>query len=308
MKIHMKIFRWLLVSGALSASTVAFAETALEARVMSQPMPHGGAGGKPFLAHWSKSVYSPLSAQDNAKVVADRRRQVDECLRDPNRVKLHGNILVDPPKRWPDRVFGRRFDYYTTRNYRITYSYGWAYAVNPATCGWLNERVLATATLDSRAGQCRIDLDKRTATGVCDFALHQKAAPFLEPEEPRNAPRLSMTPAQIQAGRAAAAMETVTGEHKMIAGHDCVVSVNHAYGDVGVRSCESKAGSFRVSRIFGKEISLTLETIGPTGDERRALEAHFDAEVGEQVFVPHLRGGFKIEARKPLASFTSPSP
>lgn len=298
---------WSLFAVAvLSVSTAVFAETALEARVISQPMPHATAGGgKTVLAHWVKSAYSAYTAQHNAKVLADARRQVQECLSNPDRATMYPNIPANPPKEWPNQMAAQRVDHYVTRNYRIIYIHTWIYAVDHRTCGWLNEHADASASLESRAGSCAIDLDKRTAKGVCDFALHQKAAPSLGPKMPANAPRLPLTPAQEQVARVGKATVTATRERKMIAGHDCTVFVDN-FG--GFRYCNAKAGSFHVSRIAGEEVSLPLEVIGPAGDEKRALEAYFDVEVGEQVFAPHLRGGFKIELRKPLTPYSSPSP
>lgn len=268
----------MLLCFLLLPATAAHAETDLEHRIKTQPMTHAGiSGDEPVKVHWVQLQDWELSDIDNRAELARYHGAVERCLNSPRILGFTPN----PPRQWPDRLFGAREDHYAAANYQITYFYSWRYVFDAGHCG-LFENDRRTATLKSAAGQCRIDLQNKTAEGQCDTEAHRKAPASVRPP---SSPASGVIPQASLEGMLPQAL----GITKTIAGLNCDV-----YSHVNRKLCATDLGSFQTLRLRpDRGFSLLLEDIGPVGKLRRAEQAQLDTQVDEAVFEPHLHGGFK---------------
>lgn len=268
----------------LLPAAAAHAETDLEHRIKTQPMTHTGiSGDKPVKVHWVQLQDWELSDSDNRAELARYHSAVEQCLNSP---RIPG-FTPNPPRQWPDRLFGMREDHYATANYQITYFHSWRYVFDAGHCG-LFENEGRTATLKSAAGQCRIDLRNKTAEGQCDIETHRKAPGSFRPPPPSAS-------AVIPQASLETMLPQALGITKTIAGLNCDV-----YSHVNRKLCATALGSFQTFSLRpDRGYSLLLEDIGPVGKLRRAEQAQLDTQVDEAVFEPHIHGGFKYLGGEP---------
>ena len=278
---------------AFSASMPVAAETAVEREVSNAPMPHEkislGAGTKVHMV----SLLGYLEGEpSNEKRLAQLKTDVDQC------VKSHQqhNLSVKRVEEWPQYLNGLRTDTYSTKNFSITYASGWIYGIHPGDCSLLGGASNINAKLSSRAGLCTIDLVKKTTKGQCDFELHRKAAPnrsgkpAVPPEsfeKLKNDPATAAVFTQMQAAMQAA-LPATAGPVKTILGIPCQPYVMPA-GLPGDTHCVAKSNISEPNKL------MVMERTSDKGIKMLARHASTDLNVGENLFTPHLAGGFTAE-------------
>ncbi|WP_211454813.1 hypothetical protein [Collimonas antrihumi] len=285
---------------AVTASTAAllsapvYAETGLEREILNAPMPHeSGKGGKEVLVHYARLQGALQGDPDNAVRLEQLKRDVASCAA----TKREANLPVNLPTEWPEHLNGFREDFYATRNFAITYSAAWIYILNPEDCSVADGPALAakshsrsrglwtTATLKSSAGMCQIDLVAKTARGQCAMDVHRNARPSQGKNPADVIAQLKRNPA-IPASvitQMEAAMPAASGPSKNILGISC--QPERLLGDT---MCVANGGSFTPAA------KLVLERSSAKGISMTAKQAAQDVRVGENVFAPHLAGGFQV--------------
>ena len=203
---------------------------------------------------------------------------------------------ANPPAALPDQILRRHDFEYAAPNRSITYSM--SYHVQMADDCSLLERATLTAKLQSSKGKCVIDLDRKTAEGICDAAGHADAPTRPRPAngagpdagmtalaaDPRFAKQLAVLRQLPGAG------STVNGQRRTIAGVECRM----VEGIPGVRGCVSQAGSFVPAVGAGIGMTLYREV---AKDVSSAVEAKFDLPLDPAIFTPYLGGGFTITGK-----------
>ncbi|PFH09441.1 hypothetical protein BCF11_1837 [Collimonas sp. PA-H2] len=288
--------RRLFAAASITAllSTAAFAETGLERDVLNAPMPHeAGKGGQEVLVHYVRLQGALQGDPDNAQRLEQLKRDVASCAA----TKRQANQPVNLPTEWPQQLNGFREDFYASRNFSITYSAAWTYILNPDDCSVADGPTLAarsksrqrgiwtSATLKSSAGLCQIDLVAKTARGQCAMDTHRKARPSQGKNPADMIAQMKRNPA-IPASVIAqmeAVMPAASGPSKTILGIAC-----HPEKFLGDTMCVADGGS------FAPAAKLVLERSSAKGISLAARQAAQDVRVGENVFAPHLAGGFQV--------------
>ena len=269
------------------------AETAVEREISNAPMPHEKVSLGAGISVQMVSRLGNLEGDPgNAKRLAQMKIDVGNCVKN----NQENNRPVKAVEEWPLYLNGLRSDTYSTKNFSITYSSGWAYAMSPLDCSLLAEENNKTATLSSRAGLCAIDLVKKTTKGQCDFELHRKALPShsgkaaAQPEaleKLKNNPAMAAAFAKMEAA-GASVFPVAVGPAKRIL--DITCQPYRVPGQIsGDTTCIAEGGNFK------PEKATVLETTSEKGIKTLARYANLDLNVGESVFTPHLAGGFKVK-------------
>lgn len=234
------------------------AETALERRYLQEAAPHTTAAksNAKVIAHYATINGYLEGLPRNAERLVALRESVDACVKNPNAFALP----VQPPTEWPDFLHGYRLNVYTAERYLISYRRDWTYAGPLPNCSLL-ESSSYTATLQSTAGLCQIDLIQKTASGQCDMAAHRAAKP-LQSMLPRSAPQ------QVVANLRC-------GNEKIFDTENCI------------------AVDGRLKTSF----PLVISRWADHGMHEKAVSAALDMEVSESVFAPHLQSGFTVAAK-----------
>ncbi|MFC5475469.1 hypothetical protein [Paraherbaspirillum soli] len=272
----------------------ALAETSLERDILNAPMPHETSkGGKEVLVHYGRLQGALQNDADNAARLEQLKRDVASCAA----TKRAAGTPANPPTEWPQHLNGFREDFYATKNVAITYGAAWAYVMNPEDCSVVDGPTLAaksasraraiwtTATLKSSAGLCQIDLVAKTARGQCGMEAHRNARAS-QAQNPADVvaqmKRNPNIPASVIA-QMQTMMPAASGPAKTILGITC-----HPEQMLGDTLCVASGGS------FAPAAKLVLERSSAKGISMSAKQAALDARVGENVFAPHLAGGFRI--------------
>jgi hypothetical protein len=276
------------------AFTPAHARTEGENALANSPPPHErlGTGRDTVKVHWVRLQGYFEGANGHAAMLDDLKAQVQSCVR---AARLAGR-QARPSLVWPDYVNSTQRDMYDSANRSISYSTNLLYTVTPSDCSLLENRK-TVATLASTKGICEIDLDSKTAHGVCDARAHADAPPLARTGAPSG--RASEPPAPTRAAMEALekAMKLApgkSGEHKTILGIEC--DVWKTPFDPNGTACLSRGGSFvaahATSGLTGS--SMELEITSTLGVNLHAVKAELDAKVNANVFAPYLADGFAV--------------
>jgi hypothetical protein len=289
-----------LALGAALAASPVHAKTAVEQRVDTAPAPHlalrqgGKPGAVPIVIHYAHLKDEFRDSPMGKSHLADLKQKVAFCVATNPRI----GRPVRAPAEFPDQ-FGRanQFDYFAP-NRKITYAV--TYSVRMAEDCSLIETEERNATLVSSKGQCKIDLVRKTAQGLCDGGAHADAVAYARPpgpgqqEKTRAAleadPRLAERMAVLRRLTAATASAPAGGARRTIAGLACQVQ----HGTAGIEGCASKDGSF-VPFIDVEGVTLQYKFGAET---MTAVEAKLDMQADAAIFAPYLTGGYTITAER----------
>lgn len=286
------------------AGTTAAAATAVEERIFSSPMPHQTSGGQVQDA----VHYVRLQGRRGAGSAALMRKFIDVQLKNCTAINRAAGKPINLPKELPDFERHHIHDTYFGANRAIQYRRYYVASVNPADCS-LDEKEKLTAVLSSSKGTCRIDMVEKVARGACDGAAHADAPV-------RRAPPTGGDPGRAGAGldpQVAAAVarftQSVPGAvgapapvpgrdgPRRVAGTPCEQIATAGGGMVCVAqtptlSIRTNLGAMSDGRGVSRMILASTAVNGELTEE--AVQAKFDQQLGDAVFGPYLRGGFKI--------------
>lgn len=289
----MRIVSFFLLFLALSPGH-ACAGTAAERQVLNAAAPHTifPTGGRKVKVHYVK-LSGGLSQADHTIFLNDLQKKIALC------VELNRKLgrTTRPPSEYPDRLVRTVHYGYYAHNRSIVFTRSYTAGMKE-DCS-LREQERFTADLQSlEARKCHMRLTEKTAAGPCPADGHANAPAY---------PRVKQSPAEMQAQLdamaadprlAAVAAQTramiaklpkVTGQTKTILGIPCEVVPNL----VGGSGCVSRAGSFEPGGAAAGG-GIMMEVIGPSGPVSIAVDAKFDMDIGEDIFVPYRSGGFSI--------------
>ncbi len=274
------------------------AETAVERQVESSAAsaPHlrFKAAAKPVVVHYVHLKDDYQASPVLQATLAQLKHAVATCVEGNRRL----GRPAKPPTAFPDQVLRAHEFEYAAPNRSITYVM--SYHVQMADDCSLLEKASLTARLQSSKGKCTIDLDRKTAEGVCDAAGHADA-----PVRPRPANAASM-----EAGMAALAADPRMAKHmaalrqvpgagaggpanapsRTIAGVECKM----VDALPGTRGCISQAGSFVPGANAGMGMTLYREFAKYVSS---AVEAKFDLPLDPAIFTPYQGGGYTITSK-----------
>lgn len=286
-----------LLAACLMFNAAAHATTTQEQQLFQSQSPHQTLSGGPMVnVHRARlEGYSDMGSS-NAAAVASLKQEVQAC------VAAHHGAQTKPPTAWPDYRSATRTDEYVAANRRIVYTSGVGYIVRPDDCSLISE-VVSTAVLSSNKGSCQIDLNHKTASGVCDRGGHADA-PLPPPPGPGKDEMLR----QMERNPAMAAMVkqlkqtrqyelTRSGEQRTIQGARCEVWRQPVPGSSNVGSfCYATGGAFvpfgvREGHLGG----LLIDSATTGGQQLKAVDVKLDTQVSGAVFTPYLAAGYTID-------------
>lgn len=286
---HHRFLRHAVVlSWALSCAEPGLrAETVVERRVDTAPAPHLAldASAKPVLVHYVhlKDDYRDSALLDT--MLNTYKKQSAACVM----LRQRAHLPAHPPAVLPDQVLRQNEFEYAAPNRSIRYIVN--YLVGAADDCSLIEIESAGATLTSSKGVCKIDLTKKTATGVCDVNGHADARPRAQPTRAQQAQTATALEADARMAERMAMIRQLSARstpgQRSVAGYPCET----IEGAPGNRICVSHAGSFVPTADTG--FGVTLHRVFGT-QTSTAVEAKFDMPVDPAVFTPYLEAGFTI--------------
>lgn len=271
-------------------------ERQLEAMAKTAPHLRFGPAAKPVTVHYVHLKDDYEASQTRQAELRRFKEGVTFCVE----VKRRLGRAASLPAAFPDQLLRTHEFTYSTPNRAITYVMNYIVRMND-DCN-LIERTDHTAKLRSSMGECVIDLDRKTAEGVCDATGHAAAA-----ARPR-APQAG----NFEAGMAALAADPLMAKHmaalrqlprpgagtspqpnaqrRTIAGFEC-----HMIEPIpGERICVSNVGSFVPAVGGGLGMTLHREFATYTST---AVEAKFDLPLDAAIFTPYLGGGYTITSK-----------
>lgn len=281
----------LLSLAALPGQAGTAVERQLEAMATSAPHQRLGSAPRPITVHY---VHLKDDYQASQILQADLRRlktAVALCTEANRRAGKPAN----PPRVFPDQVLRSHEFEYAAPNRAITYFM--TYLVQMDDDCSLIELANVKAKLHSGKGTCQIDLDRKTAEGVCDAGGHADAPvpPRPDPAGMEAAmaalaadPRMAKQMAIVRQLQSPAAM--AKGPRRTIAGFECRMDAPLP----GIRGCISQAGSFAPASSAGMGMTLYREFAKYTAT---AVEAKFDLPLAPAIFTPYLGGGYTITSK-----------
>ncbi|HEY0061831.1 MAG TPA: hypothetical protein VGC21_06905 [Telluria sp.] len=279
----------------LIALPAAYATTTAEDDMNKALMPHAtlATSGAKVLVHRARLQGTPGANGLWKKAADELRRAVQSCV-----ANLGANkVPVKPPKVFPEYSISLREDIYAAANRSIKYTHTLGYSLNAADCS-LIETKQARAELVSDAGTCDIDLDLKTASGVCDARAHA-SAPAVRPFTPnaQQQAQAAAMPAEMRAMlKNMEAKQAGTGAKKTILGLSCDVLPVMGTDTM----CVATGGSFSLKPGAGAGVMRVLPLDYAVGGfALRAVDARLDDSVSASVFTPHLAGGFTITKDAP---------
>ena len=275
------------------ASAQAGAGTAVEERIIREPMPHTQlSGGASVKVHYSR-LHFGAQGEANKKSSQALAKSIKSAVAMCVEARSRQGSPVNPPREFPTYTTGVHEDLYVAPNYHIVYRR--QYAAHMRDDCSLKEGEVHTATLESHHGACEIDLKERTAQGECDLVLHAAAlTPRHPPLNQGMQQQIAMLKANPRMAAAAAHLEKLTGAggptgvSKRVLGIECVETKGAKPGE---SSCIASEGSFRGFSDLYLERHSGGELVSS------AVQAKLDTKVSTAVFAPHQAGGFRISAR-----------
>jgi hypothetical protein len=280
----------LALSLVLSALAV-HAGTALERQVDATPAPHQqlDASGKPVTVHYAHLKDDYQDSPTQKAIRAQIKQAVAVCVEGRQRLGLPAK----PPAAFPDQVLHAHEFAYAAPNRAIRYFV--SYTVQMAEDCSLREVVGTKAELLSSKGQCTIDLDHKSARGVCDPTGHADApVPAPRPGRARYEQNMAALAADPRMAAQVAALQKLTaaapaGAQRTIAGFPCDMTALPG----GIQDCRSRAGSFVPAAQGGRGLVL-FRAVGK--DTLTAVDAKFDMPVNADIFAPYAKGGYAINS------------
>ena len=281
-----------LALAALPCQAGTALERQAEADAKTAPHQRLGPVAKPVLVH-----YVQLKDDFQASpIVQGGVRQLRELLP----ICVEGNRRlgrpVNPPPALPDQVLHTyRYDY-AAPNRTIIYTLNYR-ATMADDCSLL-ERIELNAKLHSSKGTCVIDLQRKTAKGVCDASGHADA-PVKPPPGDAASLQAALAPlaADPRMAKQIAALrqlpgagKPVEGARRTIAGVECRMIEPLA----GARGCISRAGSFVPTANAARGMSLYVDV---AKEVLVATQARFDLPLDPAIFTPYLNGGYTISGK-----------
>ncbi len=259
------MMRFIVALYVLAFSCIASAEVPEERDLTSDPMPHliYNASQKQINVHFAR-LKGYFIADDGGSWLNELKRGVEECLRSRN-----GDATS--PVAFPDHYAVDRQETYIATNRTIVYNKAYFFTVDVKTCK-ISTTPEHQASLLSTLGECKIDLVRKTARGVCDASGHAGAKPMHVKGE------ISGSNGKLP--------------RKIILGIECEVHTVKPAGQV----CSSIGGSFQWGGPPNPR--MALENINAFHHNAQAVEAKLDTLVSESVFTPYLSGGFDIKYYK----------
>lgn len=262
----------------------ALADTRLERHIAQEPSPHQSLGQSKHRerVHWARKMEQLGDDTLNQQRLDQMRDTVQGCIRSNQE---HGQ----PVKRieeWPSRQYRNRRDSYVGQQASITYSHTSAYMVNPIDCG-MTEGESHGAKLTWSGGLCDIDLKSKTTSGNCPTSLNGLSQPAVGQRSIQGVPRMptGMRPNPL--------LPQPTGEVRTIASQTCDVVKNPLDPDGGTL-CYARAVGFAGHGLAPapKGTALSIESRSKRGFVYEADIVQMNFAVPQDVFVPHLQGGF----------------
>jgi len=304
MNFSIHLMKLLVVACFALATQPASAVRPVEEEIFNAPMPHESLGpGEKVRVHYT-SVRSHLEPTEIGATLSALKQDVATCVKTLGKGKK-----ANPPTAWPeDGMFEVRLDTYYAVNRSVTYSTGVGFWVKADDCSLYEIRKSKVGLLSNK-GRCVIDIDRKTAKGVCDDKAHANAP--LDESVPTSPgadeavikkmlanPATAPMAAALQKGMTMMAVKT--GQKKKVHDIECEVVVSGPGHPIKATYCISRAGSFvpsaGASGYGYPGVVLEGKNFGNT--VWKTQQVKLDVDVNEKVFAPYLQGGFTIENRK----------
>jgi hypothetical protein len=235
--------------------------------------------GSDVRAHW---VHLAGHFGNNSKMRAALIDSLSNCVAVMRKANMpHQEI---PSDQIPQLIHEIETDTYIAQNRVMKIHRQTLVGYNPNDCS-LRITHIDKAVLASMNGTCNINLTEKTASGVCDAAIHAGAASLTD----------LMTLQENASAATKARRPHKTGESKSIAGIQC--DVYKSMPPLEESYCISTAGSFLASPIqsFGGTVpGLRLEIVSKNNQTQVATNVHLDTLVSPDIFsVPK---GIKVKS------------
>jgi hypothetical protein len=262
----------------------ALADTRLERHIAQEPPPHQSlAQSKPQeRVHWARWMEQLGDDTLNQQRLDQMRDNVQDCIRS-------NQERGQPVKRieeWPSRQYRNRRDSYVGQQASITYSHTSTYQVNVVDCS-LMEGESHGAKLTWSGGLCDVDLKSKTTSGNCPKGLHALSQPAVGQRSAQGIPRIppGSGPNPL--------LPRPTGEVRTVASQTCDVVTNPLDPDGGT-VCFARAVGFAGHGLapVPKGTALSIESRSKRGFVYEADIVQMNFAVPQDIFVPHLQGGF----------------
>jgi hypothetical protein len=258
----------------------ALANTRLERHIAQEPSPHQSLGqSKPQdRVHWARRMEQQGDDTLNQQRLDQMRDDVRSCIRS----NQERGQPVKQVEEWPSRQYRNRRDSYVGQQASITYSHTSTYQVNPGDCS-LIEGESHGAKLTWSGGLCDVDLKSKTTSGNCPKSLNGLSQPAVGQRSAQGIPRMPPNPLLPQP----------TGEVRTVASQTCDVVKNPMDPDGGTL-CYARAVGFAGHGLAPapKGTPLSIESRSKRGFVYEADIVQMNFSVSQDVFVPHLQGGF----------------
>lgn len=256
------------------------ADTRLERHIAQEPSPHQSLGpSKPQdRVHWARRTEQQGDDALNQQRLDQMRDDVRTCIRS----NQERGQPVKQIEEWPSRQYRNRRDSYVGQQASITYSHTSTYQVNPSDCS-LMEGESHGAKLTWSGGLCDVDLKSKTTSGNCPKSLNGLSQPAVGQRSAQGISRMPPNPLLPQP----------TGAVRTVASQTCDVVKNPMDPDGGTL-CYARAVGFAGHGLAPapKGTSLSIESRSKRGFVYEADIVQMNFSVSQDVFVPHLQGGF----------------
>lgn len=266
----------------------ALADTRLEQRIAQAEAPHQTLGkAEPRVSvHWARRLEQLGDDALNQRHLEKMREDVRKCAQGN---REHG-LPVKPVEEWPARTYRVRTDSYIGQAASIVYAHSSTYLVNPQDCS-LIEGEGRNMTLRWSGGLCKADLIEKATSGSCPRdlkSLSRPGTPGLRSAQglPKRPPGMPANPL----------LPEPTGEARTVADQTCDVVTNPLDPDGGTL-CYARAVGFAGHGLAPSPqgTSLPLESRSKRGNVYRADAVQMNFAVSQEVFLPHLKGGFSAK-------------